>query len=400
MPTASSIDDNCPCQVAKSLPIRQARGRSRLQNSELLCLVSRNPRHRRARTGRFAARCGFPLAGLRAAGSGKFRTPSAWRRASADIFARASVAELALVGRRAATKICRAPHDRVTSGDRGERPPLSSAQERVWFLEQLHPGNNAYRFQSILKFHGRLERRRARRCAQRDRASGTRSCARRSRSPRRRPFQQVHALRAVRARVEESSATDGAGGNRPVDPPAVRSRTSCRSFAGASFGSGRRSIGCFTPSTTCCTTGGATVSFLRELFAAYDALAAGREPDLPPLPAQFADLAAWQQRQIDRGAWDAQLEYWEQDAARCRRAAAAAFGSPAVRGADVCRRSDPARDRPRAVRGPRRGVLARARDAVHVAARGLSDVSFTATPGTPISSSGPASRIAARASRS
>ena len=51
--------------------------------------------------------------------------------------------------------------------------------------------------------------------------------------------------------------------------------------------------------------------FLRELFAAYDALAAGKEPDLPPLPAQFADLAAWQQRQVDRGVWDKQLEYWE-----------------------------------------------------------------------------------------
>jgi hypothetical protein len=50
--------------------------------------------------------------------------------------------------------------------------------------------------------------------------------------------------------------------------------------------------------------------FLRELFAAYDALAAGRQPDLPPLAVQFADCAAWQRRQIDRGVWNAQLDYW------------------------------------------------------------------------------------------
>lgn len=35
-----------------------------------------------------------------------------------------------------------------------EGNPLSFAQERVCFLEQLHPGNNAYRFQSLFKFKG------------------------------------------------------------------------------------------------------------------------------------------------------------------------------------------------------------------------------------------------------
>jgi Condensation domain len=35
--------------------------------------------------------------------------------------------------------------------------PLSFAQERVWFLEKLHPGNLAYHFQSVLRFHGLLD---------------------------------------------------------------------------------------------------------------------------------------------------------------------------------------------------------------------------------------------------
>jgi amino acid adenylation domain-containing protein len=38
----------------------------------------------------------------------------------------------------------------------GRRLPLSYAQERVWFLEQLQPGNLAYNFQVTFRFAGRL----------------------------------------------------------------------------------------------------------------------------------------------------------------------------------------------------------------------------------------------------
>ncbi len=38
-----------------------------------------------------------------------------------------------------------------------EEYPLTPAQERVWFLEQLHPGNNAYRVQAVFRISGRLD---------------------------------------------------------------------------------------------------------------------------------------------------------------------------------------------------------------------------------------------------
>ena len=41
--------------------------------------------------------------------------------------------------------------------DRGDMPPLSFAQERLWFLDMLHPGNAAYQFQSVLRFDGALD---------------------------------------------------------------------------------------------------------------------------------------------------------------------------------------------------------------------------------------------------
>src|SRR5262249_42900009 len=53
---------------------------------------------------------------------------------------------------------CRGPAvEPLTPADRAGQLPLSFAQERVWFLEKLHPGNNAYYFQSLLRFHGRLD---------------------------------------------------------------------------------------------------------------------------------------------------------------------------------------------------------------------------------------------------
>jgi amino acid adenylation domain-containing protein len=48
----------------------------------------------------------------------------------------------------------------------------------------------------------------------------------------------------------------------------------------------------------------------RELGALYAALAAGREPALPPLPIQYGDFAAWQRGWLKRPVLRPQLEHW------------------------------------------------------------------------------------------
>ncbi|GJG89250.1 hypothetical protein tb265_44310 [Gemmatimonadetes bacterium T265] len=53
----------------------------------------------------------------------------------------------------------------------------------------------------------------------------------------------------------------------------------------------------------------------REIAAAYGAIAAGRDPDLPPLEIQYGDFASWQQAQFGDGALDAQLAYWRRQLA-------------------------------------------------------------------------------------
>jgi non-ribosomal peptide synthase protein (TIGR01720 family) len=49
--------------------------------------------------------------------------------------------------------------------------------------------------------------------------------------------------------------------------------------------------------------------FLRELATCYQALAKGEQPELPPLPIQFADFAAWQASRIDVAA-SRHADYW------------------------------------------------------------------------------------------
>ena len=57
--------------------------------------------------------------------------------------------------------------------------------------------------------------------------------------------------------------------------------------------------------------GASMAIFHEELAAAYSALHAGApQPDLPPLPIQYADFAAWQADRAAGGALDAQLGYW------------------------------------------------------------------------------------------
>ena len=50
----------------------------------------------------------------------------------------------------------------------------------------------------------------------------------------------------------------------------------------------------------------------RELGAAYDALKAGRAPDLPPVAGQHADYAEWQREHLTRERLDALETYWRQ----------------------------------------------------------------------------------------
>ena len=51
---------------------------------------------------------------------------------------------------------------------------------------------------------------------------------------------------------------------------------------------------------------------VREIVALYQAHSSGLEPDLPPLPVQYADFAVWQRNWLQGELLAQQLEYWKQ----------------------------------------------------------------------------------------
>ena len=51
------------------------------------------------------------------------------------------------------------------------------------------------------------------------------------------------------------------------------------------------------------------------LGPAYDALAGGTEPNLPPLPVRYRDFSAYQRDQVAAGAFEAELGYWQRQLA-------------------------------------------------------------------------------------
>ena len=55
--------------------------------------------------------------------------------------------------------------------------------------------------------------------------------------------------------------------------------------------------------------------FTSEMIAAYEAFSEGGKPDLPALPIQYADFAQWQRERLEAGPFDGQLAYWRRQLA-------------------------------------------------------------------------------------
>ena len=54
---------------------------------------------------------------------------------------------------------------------------------------------------------------------------------------------------------------------------------------------------------------------MRDIETAYTAILDGKTPDLPDLPVQYADVAAWQHERWTSGTWETDLRYWQQQLA-------------------------------------------------------------------------------------
>ncbi len=196
-------------------------------------------------------------------------------------------------------------------------PPLSLAQQRLWFLDQLEPGKPFYNLATAVRLQGALEVPAM--------AAALAEVARRHESLRTcfpvaggRPVQRVLAPAPVTLPVVDLSGL----------PPAARDGAAAcllREEAERSFDLARGPLLRVRLLRLAAAEHAAAVTLhhivgdrwsmavlVHEIAALYAARAAGaaaREA-LPELPVQYADFALWQRRWLDSGVLERQLAYW------------------------------------------------------------------------------------------
>jgi len=208
-----------------------------------------------------------------------------------------------------------APAGGIPHADRSQPLPLSFAQERLWFIDQLEPGSAAYNVPLALDLVGRLD------VAALERALG--EIVRRHESLRTvfsvrddRPVQSILSsisfplpladLRALPGdeRDDEAERLVAREARTPFDlaaGPLIRA-TLLRNGAEE-----HTLVLVFHHVVTDAWSAGI---FFGELAALYQAFAAGDDSPLPELPVQYADFAAWQRGWLRGEALERQMDYW------------------------------------------------------------------------------------------
>ncbi len=198
-----------------------------------------------------------------------------------------------------------APLPRIVPTPRGEAAPVSFAQERMWFFDQMEPGSAVYNIPQALRLRGALHvaaleralteilrRHEILRTTFRSDASG--------------PVQVVHPAQPVALPVEavQDEAALEEEARRPFDlaaGPLFRARLlRLRDDEHVLLVSMHHIV----------SDGWSLGVFARELSALYSASVRGDESPLAALAVQYADYAAWQREQLSGQRLDAELAYW------------------------------------------------------------------------------------------
>jgi hypothetical protein len=218
----------------------------------------------------------------------------------------------------------------------GEPCPLSFAQQRLWFLDQVEPGNPAYNMQAALHLAGPLD-----------------------------PSALEESLREIRRRHEALRTTFTAVGGQPLQvvhpasplrlpildlsrlPPAERLGEARRVAAeqarepfhlarGPLFRALLARLGAsehvlILTMHHIVSDGWSNTVLFDELATLYRAYAAGQAHSLPELPIQYADFAVWQRRSVEESrTLEEQLGYWKEQLATSARPRSRARSTPAA----------------------------------------------------------------------
>ncbi|EPH45403.1 putative Linear gramicidin synthase subunit C [Streptomyces aurantiacus JA 4570] len=197
--------------------------------------------------------------------------------------------------------------DLIPAADAGTAPPLSYAQQRLWFLDRFEPGSTEYTTLSVLRLRGSLDE-----AALRAALDGlvTRHEALRTTFAEEegRARQVVHPPYAVELPLDVLSGTDqldavlDRAAATPFDlstGPLLRARL-------ARLAADEHVLVLAVHHIVTDGWSGAVLG--RDLGELYTAALEQRAPELPGLPVRYTDYAAWQRARTDLA--DEQLAYW------------------------------------------------------------------------------------------
>ncbi|AYN38048.1 amino acid adenylation domain-containing protein [Streptomyces dangxiongensis] len=185
--------------------------------------------------------------------------------------------------------------------------PLSFAQQRLWFLDRLRPGDARYNSAVAVRLTGTPDHEalRAALTAVVARHEALRTTFTETDG---RPVQSVHPAGPVPLPVRDTGDLDAdlrAEYSRPFDlrqGPLLRAlllRESATSHV------------LLLTAHHIVTDGWSMGLVLDELCTAYDALARGAAPELPPVATQYPDFAVWQREQLSGARLEKHLAYWK-----------------------------------------------------------------------------------------
>ena len=198
----------------------------------------------------------------------------------------------------------------IPHADRGRPLPLSFVQQRLWFLDRLRPGDSRYNSAVAVRFTGPLEHEALARALTLvvARHDGLRTTFDETDGS---LAQTVRPARPVALPVRELTApatldaTLLAEYDRPFD---LRQGPPLRALLVRESDTSQVLL---LTAHHIVTDGWSMGVVLDELCTAYDALARGATPQLPPVAAQYPDFAVWQREQLSGARLEKQLGYWK-----------------------------------------------------------------------------------------
>jgi hypothetical protein len=201
---------------------------------------------------------------------------------------------------------------RPVTPQRTERPPLSFAQHRVWFVDHLQPGSLAYVIPAAYRIAGELN------APALERALGTvverhESLRTRFAVADGRPYQQIDPVDCTVPVIDLSTSDDPEAAARAA--AVAEAQTSFDLATGPLLRARLLHLGpsdhVLLISVHHSVFDGLSLGILaRELSVAYPAALAGEPARLPELAMQYADFAVWQRQHLSADRLQRHLDYW------------------------------------------------------------------------------------------